>query len=777
MALDPAGTDCPRDPDRLAAVGDRLVVSIDQHQDLADPGEDPGALRRRVAGRQQRHRLVEQPERRLRALVEPVGPAELRADQGAMDRIRDDVLDRDRLAEELRHPMELAGDLGRAGRPLEQLDSVEPERGLRVGDAVPQPEGHLVLALRRRERHGRERGVAGADSRDRRAIVVAGGLPVVGELDPVPRAARPARGRSMVERLGVGAVERAPLAGEHVVVGGLAHEGMTERIAGGLAGSVPDQQLAIDGHAQPVRQVLLREARHFGDELVIDPPAGDRGDPEHPLHVVRGRGDPGDEGRRDRRWQTGRGGIGGLGEQQLLQEEGVAVGSLVKAVEAGPVHRLAVDRLDDPRRIVPIEPREVDAFEPAGPPDLSQPGEERVTAVELVGTVGQAENDALVGEARHEPGDCIARRRVRPVDVLDHEQQRPVRGESAEQPDEGIEQAGAGRGRAERPGVRRGSPGSVIAVGAGDPGKARDQGSQRVERPGVEVEQGLAIVGVEVIAQGGRDGGERQAHPADRDAAALEDPKASLGGPTGELPDEPALAHARLARDEELGRIPLGDAIEDQLGASQLVRPPDEDGADGATGHRRIIRAVRAETRRTGHEDAGRRWSRRAGTGVSGTCGMDQLRSGRGQWMCRAAIATSAVRRWRHAVTLRPGRSGAGARRDRAASAARSARCKAPSSMENSGFMSTLRVPTCLIGLGIDCGRGAADTHREAGLHRSARSVISGGRGVSRGSRRFKPRRRPRRARAGGRSPRPRSGWPRRACPGCSTRGPRRCSR
>ncbi len=194
--------------------------------------------------------------------------------------------------------MELAADLGGARGPLEELDAVQAQRRLGIGQAVPELQRALVLSLRRGEGACLVRGVPGPDRCHGCPRVVPGRRPVVGELRPVTRGTGPARRRPSLECLGVGAVERSSLAGQHVVIRGFLDQCVAERIARRVAFTVLDEQLPVDRGAEALGQVRVGQSRDLREELVVDPPAGDGGDAQDALGRIRGRGDPRDQRRR-----------------------------------------------------------------------------------------------------------------------------------------------------------------------------------------------------------------------------------------------------------------------------------------------------------------------------------------------------------------------------------------------------------------------------------------------------------------------------------------------
>jgi hypothetical protein len=64
-----------------------------------------------------------------------------------------------------------------------------------------------------------------------------------------------------------------------------------------------------------------------------------------------------------------------------------------------------------------------------------------VAAVQLVGAVGDDEAERLRARAAHEEGQEVARRRVGPVQVLEHEDDRPLAAEPLEQRQQRLEHA------------------------------------------------------------------------------------------------------------------------------------------------------------------------------------------------------------------------------------------------------------------------------------------------------------------------------------------------
>ena len=120
------------------------------------------------------------------------------------------------------------------------------------------------------------------------------------------------------------------LAGQQVAVDGLLQQGVPERVA---AGRVGEQQLPADRLAQRLVERLLVEPGGRRQQLVVDPATGHA---RHPYDVLCGRRellDPAEQDVGELARHLGRG-LGG-GGQQLLGEEGVALGPLEQVGQAG----------------------------------------------------------------------------------------------------------------------------------------------------------------------------------------------------------------------------------------------------------------------------------------------------------------------------------------------------------------------------------------------------------------------------------------------------------
>ena len=89
----------------------------------------------------------------------------------------------------------------------------------------------------------------------------------------------------------------------------------------------------------------------------------------------------------------------------------------------------------------PVEPREVEPVDAREALSLCQPGRERMASVELIGAEGPDDEQPLVTPVAREIREQVARGPVRPMQVLDDEEDRSCRSEASEQPQDALEDA------------------------------------------------------------------------------------------------------------------------------------------------------------------------------------------------------------------------------------------------------------------------------------------------------------------------------------------------
>ena len=167
------------------------------------------------------------------------------------------------------------------------------------------------------------------------------------------------------------------------------------------------------------------------------------------------------------------------GGDQLLGEERVAIGSPRDGVDQGRPELIARDHADHLDQLIALEPGQVDPFDPRLAFGLGQPAGQRMTAVQLVAAEGRDDEQALVPPGAGEEGQQVAGRAVGPVRVLDDEQDRVGVAETAEEPQDALEDPDlepvglAGRDRA-RVGHARELGNEPRQLGQAGPGGRRD---------------------------------------------------------------------------------------------------------------------------------------------------------------------------------------------------------------------------------------------------------------------------------------------------------------
>jgi hypothetical protein len=142
------------------------------------------------------------------------------------------------------------------------------------------------------------------------------------------------------------------------------------------------------------------------------------------------------------------------GRQQLLGEEGVALRAAVDLLDELVVRSRPEDAGQQVGDLATVEAAQLQALGPAAAVQLGQERPQRVAAVQLVGPVGQHQEQAGLEVAVQE-GEHVQGRAVGPVQVLHDQHGRGPVGETLQQGEQRLEQLGlppgadgrAGRGR------------------------------------------------------------------------------------------------------------------------------------------------------------------------------------------------------------------------------------------------------------------------------------------------------------------------------------------
>ena len=238
--------------------------------------------------------------------------------------------------------------------------------------------------------------------------------------------ARLAAGHRRVQGARERAVQLGALTGKQVVVHRLAQQRVTQRVAV----AVEDHDVARDRLAQPVAQGGPLEPGHLGEHRVVERAAGR----QHADHLLRGLPEPLDP-QRQRGGEARRQCAATVepGREQLLREQRVSLAARVEALDQGVVGRCAEDVAELLGQLVAAQAGEVDPQRPRAL-ELGQQRAQGMAAMQLVGPVGREHQQRRGGERGGEEAQERAGRGVRPVQVLDHEQERRRRARSRRAP-------------------------------------------------------------------------------------------------------------------------------------------------------------------------------------------------------------------------------------------------------------------------------------------------------------------------------------------------------
>ena len=399
--------------------------------------------------------------------------------------------------------------------------------------AVGQPQGALVLAVRIGPgRHARRRG-PGLDRRRERLRRAPGVLPVIGELGR-------GTGRAGLRKLGpLGQdrcqplVEVAPLAGQQLGLGHLAHERVAEPDPTVLADR---QNPALDPLVQRVTHLAHLAIRHRHQQALVDGAATERNDPDNLAGRCRQHRQPGGQRCGERR---GRVVVGGRCE--LLDEVGIAVGAAPGPVDRHRVGLGADDRRHLPANRLAIQAPQVEPVHPRLSGELGEPSAR--IGLEVLDAAGEDDEHRLGRKVAGEEGHEVARGPVDPVDVLEDEQRGPVRRQAPEDRQHALLHA---------PGAQR-----LVGLDAVLSERRHQSRQLRPERPEHPLELGPRGRARQAAKRLG-ERQQRQAAIGKVEAGADHDPAAGTDHGVRQLIGEARLADPCLAGDEHHSRRPGG---------------------------------------------------------------------------------------------------------------------------------------------------------------------------------------------------------------------------
>ena len=264
--------------------------------------------------------------------------------------------------------------------------------------------------------------------------------------------------------------------------------------------------------------------------------AGDGNQPDHPRHRVGQPGHPVDQqvaqrfrhrlGGRLRRRRAGRG-----QSRELDRVERVAAGSpvdLVQQLRRRHPAELGGEQLGG---LGPGQRRQLEPAHARQPGQLRQERSQRMAPADIVGAVRGGEQQRHRPERPDQQVEQIPGGPVRPLQIVDHEHQRPVGGEPAQQRPEQLQQPPLATG--------------FVAGGA----QLRQQPQQTVG-PGQQVGHRPRTAGFHQRAHDGGGRCQRQALGAERQAGGTHDPRAGRLGGLGQVLEQPGLPDPGLTADD-----------------------------------------------------------------------------------------------------------------------------------------------------------------------------------------------------------------------------------
>jgi hypothetical protein len=308
----------------------------------------------------------------------------------------------------------------------------------------------------------------------------------------------------------------------------------------GASGLVDQQHMMAHRLPQHSHQPLGVLADHRGQQLVVHSGAGHRRRLQHPLGGLRQPLHPGQHQVAQGRRQPGALPVGG---QQLLGKNRVALRARQDLPHQHRRHRPVQDPTQQLGQLLAVQPAKLQPLDPAAAVQLGQQRPQRVAAVQLIGAVAQHQRDPAAQVPDHK-AQQVAGGLVGPVQVLDHQQHRPTRGQPVQHPQQQLEQP---RWRQRR----------RCRLAGGSHAQLGDQPSQLPAGAAQDLCELLRIQGAGQRAQRldhRRVGQHTLTHVQ---AAATEYHHPGLGGVVGQLGDQAGLADAGFARTTTMAGWPL----------------------------------------------------------------------------------------------------------------------------------------------------------------------------------------------------------------------------
>ena len=362
----------------------------------------------------------------------------------------------------------------------------------------------------------------------------------------------------LVERGGDVGVQVPALRVVQLLVGGLAQQRVAERVEPGRR--VVHEHGAVDRLAQGGQQLPVVDVRRHAQQLVVDRAARAGDHAQHLLRARRERLDAQQQAREQPALEPGAGGRPGGGER--LDEERHALGALEDlALQLGR-RRAAKDRLEQRLDAVGRQRADLERLDPQLVEQESHVG----CVVELLLAHRHHGPEALLAQVMDQEAQEVARGRIGPLQVLDHEQDGRGGGELAQQREQRAEQARLREVLGDRLAHR---------TRVGD--QVGEDVRQLAKHPARNPESASSSASRSNLPQRGAD--RRVGDLGAGYAVSGQHQRSGRARPGADLAHEPRLADPGRAGDDHVRRLAVDRTAQDVVEQSQLGRPVDQAGA------------------------------------------------------------------------------------------------------------------------------------------------------------------------------------------------------
>jgi len=298
---------------------------------------------------------------------------------------------------------------------------------------------------------------------------------------------------------------------------------------------------------------------------------GDRRDAQQPLGGAAERVHPGEQHVLKRRRHAGRVAVCPYDIREFLDEVRVAARLAEDHVDGVGRGNLAEQGRQLLADLVAVEPPQVQAGQRPVPLPAGDKRAQRVPPVKLVGAVGDHKDDGRRAQQPHQERGQVKGGLVRPVHVLDHEEERLDSAQPGQRAEHELKQLRLLQARHRRGRVRR-------ELGQ-QPGEAaqRRGAEHRVQLfPGHRPRQRPQRV---------HQRRQRKALCPQFHALAGEDPETRFPGLPGQFGGQPGLSDPGLAADERERRLTAKGLLQQGGQRGHFLAPPDKHWAGDAPGH------------------------------------------------------------------------------------------------------------------------------------------------------------------------------------------------